>query len=85
MASMIGSSKVVALGTLIFSLLVSSGSFAGLANFNASHITADPYWVPARATWYGAPTGAGPLDNGMYVNASAWRKIVFWSVLLDDL
>nr|CAB3504994.1 unnamed protein product [Digitaria exilis] len=64
MASVIGSSKVVALGALIFSLLFSSGSFAVLANFNASHITADPYWVPARATWYGAPTGAGPMDNG---------------------
>ncbi|KAF8653863.1 hypothetical protein HU200_061992 [Digitaria exilis] len=63
MASVIGSSKVVALGALIFSLLFSSGSFAVLANFNASHITADPYWVPARATWYGAPTGAGPMDN----------------------
>jgi hypothetical protein len=22
-------------------------------------------WLPARATWYGAPTGAGPDDNGM--------------------
>jgi hypothetical protein len=21
-------------------------------------------WLPARATWYGRPTGAGPYDNG---------------------
>lgn len=21
-------------------------------------------WLPAKATWYGAPTGAGPMDNG---------------------
>ncbi|GJM87887.1 hypothetical protein PR202_ga03886 [Eleusine coracana subsp. coracana] len=21
-------------------------------------------WLPAKATWYGAPTGAGPIDNG---------------------
>jgi hypothetical protein len=21
-------------------------------------------WLPAKATWYGAPTGAGPDDNG---------------------
>ncbi|CAL4983318.1 unnamed protein product [Urochloa decumbens] len=64
MASMIASSKVVALGALIFFLLVSYGSCTRIVNFNASHITADPYWVPARATWYGAPTGAGPDDNG---------------------
>ncbi|PAN46597.1 hypothetical protein PAHAL_9G196400 [Panicum hallii] len=64
MASMIASSKVVTLGALIFLLLVSYGSCTRIVNFNASHITADPYWVAARATWYGAPTGAGPYDNG---------------------
>ncbi|CAO2149709.1 unnamed protein product [Urochloa humidicola] len=63
MASMIASSKVVALGALIL-FLVSYGSCTRTVNINASHITADPYWVPARATWYGAPTGAGPDDNG---------------------
>jgi hypothetical protein len=21
-------------------------------------------WLPAKATWYGPPTGAGPVDNG---------------------
>lgn len=23
-------------------------------------------WQAAKATWYGAPTGAGPDDNGMF-------------------
>jgi hypothetical protein len=26
-------------------------------------------WLPAKATWYGAPDGAGPDDNGTYVRA----------------
>ena len=76
MASMVASSKVVTLGALIFFLLVSYGSCTRIVNFNASHITADPYWVAARATWYGAPTGAGPYDNGMYINVGAWCQIV---------
>ncbi|KAG2539425.1 hypothetical protein PVAP13_9NG475514 [Panicum virgatum] len=64
-----GSSKVVALGALmitIFSLLVSYGSCARPppVSFNASAFTADPNWEAARATWYGAPTGAGPDDDG---------------------
>jgi hypothetical protein len=24
----------------------------------------DKKWLPAKATWYGNPTGAGPEDNG---------------------
>jgi hypothetical protein len=24
-------------------------------------------WLPAKATWYGAPTGAGPDDNGTLI------------------
>ena len=61
-------SKVVAalIGALIFSLLVTYGSCATPANFTASDFTADPNWEAARATWYGAPTGAGPDDNGTY-------------------
>jgi hypothetical protein len=33
-------------------------------------------WLPAKATWYGAPNGAGPDDNGTYArvpDASANR------------
>jgi hypothetical protein len=25
----------------------------------------DIKWLPAKATWYGKPNGAGPKDNGM--------------------
>nr|QBG67121.1 expansin-B3-like [Triticum aestivum] len=55
------SSKAVALVAL-FSLLVTYA--AGAGNFNDSAFTADPNWEDARATWYGAPTGAGPDDDG---------------------
>ncbi|KAF8780753.1 hypothetical protein HU200_001190 [Digitaria exilis] len=47
------STKVAALAAVIFSLLVTNGSCAP-----------DPNWEAARATWYGAPTGAGPYDDG---------------------
>ncbi|CAL4915515.1 unnamed protein product [Urochloa decumbens] len=63
MASMI-STKVAALAAVIFSLLVTYGSCARPMNFTASDFTADPNWEAARATWYGAPTGAGPYDDG---------------------
>jgi hypothetical protein len=65
MASFSSRSKVLALGALIFSLLVTYGSCARPpVNFTASDFTADPNWEAARATWYGAPTGAGPDDDG---------------------
>ncbi|KAF8697900.1 hypothetical protein HU200_035397 [Digitaria exilis] len=63
MASMI-STKVAALAAVIFSLLVTNGSCARPMNFTESAFTADPNWEAARATWYGAPTGAGPYDDG---------------------
>ena len=61
------SSKAAALAALLFSLLVTYGSCARPVNFNASAFTADPNWEAARATWYGAPTGAGPYDDGKFV------------------
>lgn len=27
-------------------------------------------WQAAKATWYGAPNGAGPNDNGTYVRSN---------------
>jgi hypothetical protein len=30
-------------------------------------------WLPAKATWYGAPNGAGPDDNGMYTRCCCCR------------
>jgi hypothetical protein len=31
-------------------------------------------WLPAKATWYGRPNGAGPDDNGMLVQSYSWRR-----------
>ena len=69
MASAMIATKVASLAAalLIFSLLVTYGSCARTVNFNASAFTADPNWEAARATWYGAPTGAGPYDDGKFV------------------
>ena len=69
MASAMIATKVASLAAalLIFSLLVTYGSCARPVNFNASAFTADPNWEAARATWYGAPTGAGPYDDGKFV------------------
>ena len=33
-------------------------------DYNTSDVAYSTDWLPARATWYGAPTGAGPNDNG---------------------
>jgi len=32
-------------------------------------------WLPARATWYGAPTGAGPDDNGKDPHSKPCRPL----------
>jgi hypothetical protein len=31
-------------------------------------------WLPAKATWYGAPNGAGPDDNGMHEQSMHGRR-----------
>lgn len=31
-------------------------------------------WLPAKATWYGAPTGAGPDDNGTCICSGGGRR-----------
>jgi hypothetical protein len=58
-------SKVAAI-LAILSVLVVHGSCKGHpVNYNVSDASAyGSGWLPARATWYGAPTGAGPDDNG---------------------
>ncbi|VAI53176.1 unnamed protein product [Triticum turgidum subsp. durum] len=51
----------------LLSVLVTSVRSA--ANYDTA--TARSYnsgWLPAKATWYGAPTGAGPNDNGTLIH-----------------
>jgi len=40
--------------------------FAVLAAYGAEAAKPGGGWLPAKATWYGAPNGAGPDDNGMH-------------------
>ncbi|XP_047045671.1 expansin-B3-like [Lolium rigidum] len=58
------SAKAVIALVALSSLLVSYAAAGRPGNFSASDFTADPNWEAARATWYGAPTGAGPMDDG---------------------
>ncbi|KQJ97764.1 expansin-B2 [Brachypodium distachyon] len=56
------STNAVALVALLSAVLVSTGH-----SQQVNYDTARSYnsgWLPAKATWYGAPTGAGPDDNG---------------------
>uniref|UniRef100_A0A8R7UQA4 Expansin-like EG45 domain-containing protein n=1 Tax=Triticum urartu TaxID=4572 RepID=A0A8R7UQA4_TRIUA len=47
----------------LLSVLVTSVRSA--ANYDTSAARSyNSGWLPAKATWYGAPTGAGPNDNG---------------------
>ncbi|XP_062205589.1 expansin-B6-like [Phragmites australis] len=55
--------KAVALVAL-FSVLVTYGARAQQPDYNTSATSYYSDWVPAKATWYGAPNGAGPDDNG---------------------
>jgi hypothetical protein len=48
----------------VLSVLATTGVRAK-ENYNTSLATSyNSDWLPAKATWYGAPTGAGPDDNG---------------------
>jgi hypothetical protein len=49
------SSKAAALVALFAVLVLTCASYGDAAG-----------WLPAKATWYGRPDGAGPDDNGTY-------------------
>ena len=61
--------KAVVLAGLSFSVLAATHVSSAAAeqpaeNYDTSDASYSSNWLPARATWYGAPTGAGPDDNG---------------------
>ena len=58
--------NAVALAAVIISVLSAACATAQqpAGDYNTSDVAYSTGWLPARATWYGAPTGAGPNDNG---------------------
>ena len=55
---------------LLLAVLVAHGARAQPANDTSPAVRqllgSGGGWLPAKATWYGAPNGAGPDDNGMH-------------------
>ncbi|XBJ24886.1 hypothetical protein VPH35_002666 [Triticum aestivum] len=58
--------KAVALAAVLAAAYASCAAAEqpGAADLDASAVSYSSAWLPARATWYGAPNGAGPDDNG---------------------
>ncbi|VAH17991.1 unnamed protein product [Triticum turgidum subsp. durum] len=58
--------KAIALAAVLAAAYVSCAAAEqpGAADLDASAVSYSSAWLPARATWYGAPNGAGPDDNG---------------------
>jgi hypothetical protein len=40
-------------------------------------------WLPAKATWYGRPNGAGPDDNGTLIRNSGAMSFLHHAVILQ--
>jgi len=60
----------------LLSVLVTSVCSA--ANYDTSAARSyNSGWLPAKATWYGAPTGAGPNDNGTTIYIYTFACITF--------
>jgi hypothetical protein len=70
MGSLQPNAAVVAVVAVVLAALVARGScWTGGPNVPPGpNITADydGKWLAAKATWYGSPVGAGPVDNGTY-------------------
>jgi cytochrome b len=81
------STKAVAAVALVavLSVLGATGVRAQQENYTASLATSySSGWLPAKATWYGAPTGAGPNDNGKDQVSPLWCPGAFliWAMWL---
>jgi hypothetical protein len=68
-AAVIVSSSKVAAAALAVALFAVLASYAEAAKPGGG-------WLPAKATWYGAPNGAGPDDNGMHEQSVPGRAPV---------
>ena len=59
---------------LLLAVLVAHGARAQPANDTSPAVRqllgSGGGWLPAKATWYGAPNGAGPDDNGKCTRCS---------------
>ena len=71
MAAALFSFRAAALAALLVAVMAACGARGQLQPSNASAdsqerslLSYSGGWIPAKATWYGAPTGAGPDDNG---------------------
>uniref|UniRef100_A0A453MU16 Uncharacterized protein n=1 Tax=Aegilops tauschii subsp. strangulata TaxID=200361 RepID=A0A453MU16_AEGTS len=68
----ISTNAIVLVLVALLSVLVTSVRCA--ANYDtAAARSYNSGWLPAKATWYGAPTGAGPMDNGTPISMLPWR------------
>ena len=70
---------------LLLAVLAAHGARAQPANHTSSAVRqlrgSGGGWLPAKATWYGAPNGAGPDDNGMYALLSVSVVLTSWFVV----
>jgi hypothetical protein len=57
----------------LFSMLIPSVRSAVDYSISAAR-SYNSGWLPAKATWYGRPNGAGPDDNGTRILLGSWRR-----------